>query len=339
MNHRILTALLSGAILSAVPIRVRAQLPAGVTERDIIVPGPVPLPGTLTIPAGRGPFPGVILVHGSGAGDRDETMPPPSAPSKPFHDLAWGLAQQGIVVLRYDKRARVQPSWYAGKNFTVYDEAIQDALSALTLLRQQPEVDAKHTFQLGHSLGAMLAPRIGKADGNAAGLIIMAGATRVTLIDQMIRQVNDQFAGARPVTPEDSAKLRAQRTQIDAIFGKAKGLKPSDTTDNSPLLGLGGTGTRYWLDLAAYDPAATMRDLRVPALVLQGMRDYQVAPDQLDDWLKVVGARPDITVKRYPSLNHLFMVGTGILGPADYNALGHVDVQVITDIATWIKAH
>src|SRR5206468_3319025 len=116
-------------------------------------------------------FPGVVLVHGSGAGDRDETMAPPSAPSKPFRDLAWGLAQQGIVVLRYDKRARVQPAWYAGKNFTVYDEAIDDALSALTLLRQQPEVDGRHTYQLGHSLGAMLAPRIGKADGKVAGII------------------------------------------------------------------------------------------------------------------------------------------------------------------------
>ncbi len=137
-----------------------------------------------------------MLVHGSGAGDRDETMPPPSAPSKPFRDLAWGLAEHGIVVLRYDKRARVQPAWYAGKNFTVYDEAVQDALSALVLLRQQPEVDPKHTFQLGHSLGAMLAPRIGAADGKVAGLIIMAGATRVTLIDQMIRQVNEQFAAA-----------------------------------------------------------------------------------------------------------------------------------------------
>jgi fermentation-respiration switch protein FrsA (DUF1100 family) len=338
MKHRLVASVIS-AVVSPWALSAQAP-PAGVIERNITVPGPVPLPGMLTLPAGRGPFPGVVLVHGSGAGDRDETMPPPSAPSKPFQDLAWGLAQRGIVVLRYDKRARVQPQWYAGKNFTVYDEAIQDALSALTLLREQPEVDAKHTFQLGHSLGAMLAPRIGKADGKVAGIIIMAGATRVQLIDQMIRQVNEQFAGARPATPEDSAKLHSQRTQIDAIFGKVKGLKAADTADNAPLLGLGGTGTRYWLDLAAYDPATTMRDLHVPALVLQGMRDYQVAPDQLDGWLAEVGVRPDITVKRYPLLNHLFMTGTGGKpGPADYAALGHVESQVIIDIAAWIKAH
>ncbi len=328
------------ALALAIPYSASAQtLPAGVTERALVVPGPVPLPGTLTIPAGKGPFPGVILVHGSGAGDRDETMPPPSAPSKPFQDLAWGLAQHGIVVLRYDKRAKVQGAWYMGRNFTVFDESTQDALSALAVLRTQPEVDARRTFQVGHSLGAMLAPRIGKADGKVAGLIIMAGATRVSLIDQMIRQVNEQFLAARPATADDSARLAATRTQIDAIFGRAKALKAADSSDNAPLPGLGGTGTRYWLDLGTYDPAVTMRDLAMPALVLQGMRDYQVTPDQLDDWLKIVGARKDITVKRYPSLNHLFMFGTGTPSAADYLTLGHVDQQVILDIAGWIKAH
>ncbi len=335
MSHRVLTALIAAVFTSSIPTSLRAQaLPAGVTERGITVPGPVPLPGTLTLPDGEGPFPGVILVHGSGAGDRDETMPPPLAPNKPFQDLAWGLAQRGIVVLRYDKRAKVQGTWYIGKNFTVYDESIQDALSALTLLRQQPQVDIRHTFQLGHSLGGMLAPRIGKADGKVAGIIIMAGATRVQLIDQMDRQgaYFQSLAGA------DSDKVKAQRAAAAPIFAKVRGLKPADTSDNTPIPGMGGTGTRYWLDLAAFDPALTMRDLHVPVLVLQGMRDFQVAPDQVDDWLKVVGPRPDITVNRYPSLNHLFMTGTGTPSPADYATRGHVDQQVIADIAAWVKA-
>lgn len=340
MRNRIVSAALTAAaILVSVAPRVGAQaMPAGVTERSITVPGPVPLPGTLTLPAGKGPFPGVILVHGSGAGDRDETMPPPSAPSKPFQDLAWGLAQQGIVVLRYDKRFRVKlPE--ASSNFTVREEVIDDALSALVLLRQQPEVDVRRTFQLGHSLGGMLAPRIGKADGKVAGLIIIAGATRVSLIDQITRQYNDQFAAARPANAADSAKLSEMRTQLDAIFSRPRTLKPADSADNTPLPGLGGTGTRYWLDLGGYDPAATMRDLPLPALVLQGMRDYQVLPDQLDDWLRVVGPRTNITVKRYPSLNHLFMSGTGTPSPADYNTLGHVDPQVIADIVAWVRQH
>ncbi len=324
------------AVALAIPYDAWAQtLPAGVTERSITVPGPVPLPGTLTIPAGKGPFPGVILVHGSGAGDRDETMPPPSAPSKPFQDLAWGLAQQGVVVLRYDKRAKVQGAWYMGRNFTVFDESTQDALSALAVLRTQPEVDARRTFQVGHSLGAMLAPRIGKADGKVAGLIIMAGATRVSLIDQMDRQ----GAYAQSIAGADSAPVKAQRAAAAPLFARVRGLKAADSSDNAPVPGLGGTGTRYWLDLNGYDPAITMRDLHIPALVLQGMRDFQVPPEQLDDWLKGVGPRTDITVKRYPSLNHLFIAGSGTPSPAEYLTFGHVDPQVMLDIAGWIKAH
>ena len=125
------TAARLGSVQSASTEAARVPLPAGVVERAITVPGPVPLPGTLTLPKGKGPFRGVVLVHGSGAGDRDETL----VGNKPFRDIAWGLAEHGIVVLRYDKRARVSPGWFVNRGFTVFDETIQDALSALGLLR------------------------------------------------------------------------------------------------------------------------------------------------------------------------------------------------------------
>ena len=73
-------------------------------EKDVVVgTGEWQLPGTLTLPKGNGPFAAVVLVHGSGPNDRDETI----GPNKPFKDLAWGLASQGIAVLRYDKRTKV----------------------------------------------------------------------------------------------------------------------------------------------------------------------------------------------------------------------------------------
>ena len=110
------------------------------------------LPATLTLPAGKGPFPAVVLVHGSGPNDRDETQ----GPNKPFQDLAWGLGSQGIAVLRYDKRTLV----YRGKlgalpNITVKEETVDDALAAVALLRQTPGIDPKRIFVLGHSLGGI----------------------------------------------------------------------------------------------------------------------------------------------------------------------------------------
>ena len=313
----------------------RAQgLPAGVTERAITVPGPVPLPGTLTVPSGSGPFPALIIVHGSGGGDRDLTMgaAPPLSEIKPYRDLAWGLAQRGILVLRYDKRTRVQPMWYANKAFTVWEETVEDAASALALLRQQPEAAAGRTFMIGHSLGGMLAPRIARADGKLTGVILLAGATRA----QVVEQVERQLAYIQSVSGPDSGAVKAQRAQLAPLLERIKALTPADSASTQILL---GAPASYYLDLARYDAALAMREVSSPLLVLQGMRDYQVTPDQLDDWLKTLGERSDLTVKRYEKLNHLFLAGEGPPSPADYSRPGHVELQVISDIADWIGKH
>ena len=308
------------------------ELPAGLSERPIIVPGPVPLPGTLTLPAGKGPFPALIIVHGSGGGDRDLTMgaAPPLSQIKPYRDLAWGLAVQGVAVLRYDKRSRVAPMWFANKTFTVRDESVEDAVSALALLRQQPEVDSGHTYMIGHSLGGMLAPRIAAADGKLAGVILMAGATRA----QVVEQVERQLAYIQSVSGPDSGAIKAQRAQLAPLLEKIRAITPADSSSTQILL---GAPASYYLDLARYDPALTMREFRGPLLVLQGLRDYQVTPDQLDDWLKTLGERKGLTVLRYEKLNHLFLPGEGPPSPADYRVAGHVEPKVIADIAKWVR--
>ncbi|HRP07471.1 MAG TPA: hypothetical protein PLL69_03195, partial [Gemmatimonadales bacterium] len=108
-----------------------------VRDLEVTIPGPVELPGVLTLPDGVGPFPAVVIVHGSGPVDRDLTI----GPNKPYRDIARGLAERGIAVLRYDKRSRVAPGWFGGRTFTVRDEVIEDAVAALELLRGRDEVD------------------------------------------------------------------------------------------------------------------------------------------------------------------------------------------------------
>ena len=147
------------------------------TETAILVQsGEWLLPGNLTIPTGTGPFPAVVLVHGSGPNDQDETI----GPNKPFKDLAWGLASQGIVVLRYEKRTKQYPEKVNMmlQNFTVHDETIDDAIAAIDGLMTIPAVNQSHIYLLGHSLGGMLAPQIASQDHRIAGLIILAGNTR-----------------------------------------------------------------------------------------------------------------------------------------------------------------
>ncbi len=129
------------------------------TERSVeLGKGRWVLPGTLTVPVGEGPFPAVVLVHGSGPHDRDETI----GPNKPFRDLSIGLASNGIAVLRYEKRTKHYPQEVAAEmeHFTLREEVVDDAVEAIAYLKQVDKIDPDRVFVLGHSLGASSASRI-----------------------------------------------------------------------------------------------------------------------------------------------------------------------------------
>jgi uncharacterized protein len=282
------------------------------------------LPGTLTLPEGQGPFPAVVLVHGSGQHDRDETL----GPLKPFRDLAWGLASRGIAVLRYEKRTKVYSQQFlALQHPTVREEVTDDALAAVALLRATPAIDPRRIFVLGHSLGGMLAPRIGEADPQIAGLIIMAGLTR-PLEDTILDQFTYLFSLSGSISEDQQRQLDALRAQIAHIKGPAL----SSDTPSDHLLGVAAS---YWLDLRGYSPPETARGLRMPVLVLQAERDYQVTMDDYRGWKQALGERPDVTFKLYPGLVHTFMPGEG--KPEDYSVPGHVVPEVVDDIAGWIE--
>jgi uncharacterized protein len=287
-------------------------------ERPVTIgEGEWKLPGTLTVPKGAGPFPAVVLVHGSGPNDRDETV----GGVRMFKDLAEGLASRGIVVLRYEKRTKVYgPRVGALKNFTVADETVDDAAKAAALLRTQKEVDPAKVYVLGHSLGGYVAPRIADEDGKLAGLIIMAANVR-PVEDLVIEQL--QWMGAQ----------QSAIDQAKAVQAKVKKLEPGD--EDSPAV-MGAPPT-YWLDLKGYNPAEKAKTLGLPMLILQGERDYQVTMTDFGLWKAALGNTKGVTLKSYPSLNHLFVAGEGKSLPAEYNKPGHVDAAVVDEIATFVK--
>lgn len=285
------------------------------------------LPATLTIPAGPGgPFPAVVLVHGSGPNDRDETI----GPNKPFRDLAWGFASKGVAVLRYEKRTKQHgPKLASIRNFTVKDEVLDDALAAVELLRKTEGIDSNRIFVLGHSLGGMLVPRIGRLDPRLAGLIALAGATR-PLEDVIPEQLAYIFSLDSSVTPEEQKQLDQAKEQA----AKVKALKPEDANSATVLF---AAPVLYWLDLRGYNPPETAKELKQPLLILQGERDYQVTMEDFKRWKTALANKTNVTFKSYPSLNHLFIAGTGRSTPSEYEQAGHVDEHVIEDIAAWIK--
>jgi dienelactone hydrolase len=292
--------------------------PDAFTERAVTVgEGEWKLPGTLTIPNGSGPFPGVVLVHGSGPNDRDETV----GGTKVFKDLAEGLASRGIAVLRYEKRTKLYgPKVASMKTFTLHDETVEDALKAVALMRTQQGVDPKRVFVLGHSLGGYAAPRIGQEDAQIAGLILMAGNAR-HLEDLVVDQVQSLGGAGKAL---DNAK---------AIQAKVKSLEPGDEASPAVL----GAPATYWLDLKDYDPVADAAKLGMPMLILQGERDYQVGMKDFEMWKAGVGKSKGVVMKSYPALNHLFVTGEGKSTSAEYAKPGHVAAEVVEDIAAFVK--
>ncbi len=302
--------------------------PGSFHERETIVgKGEWAVHGTLTIPNGKGPFPAVALVHGSGSYDRDYSI----GPNKLFRDIAWGLGSRGIAVLRYNKRPFEHAAQFARLTaYTVSEETIDDALLAAALLREQPEVDTHKVYILGHSLGATLGPRIGKADPSLAGLILAAGLAR-PLLDVIEPQILHNFEVAGDVTPAQENALKKIREQV------ARAKDPNLTRDapakDLPL----GVPASYWLDLRDYHPAEIAREVKIPMLLLQGDRDYQVTLDDVALWKKALAERQDVRFQVYPKLNHLFMEGEGPSSDAEYARPGHVQATVIEDIAAYIK--
>lgn len=286
------------------------------------------LPGTLTVPKGDGPFPALVLVHGSGPNDRDETL----GPNKPFRDLAWGLASNGVAVLRYDKRTKVYAARMSAKadSITVKEEVIDDALAAVELLRRTDGIDPKRVFVLGHSLGGMIAPRIGKADEKIAGLIVLAGPAR-PLEDVLLEQLTYLASIQGPTTADTRKEIEKIKQQVASV--KSPKLSAKTPASSLPL----GVPASYWLDLRGYKPAEDAKSLKQPMLILQGGRDYQVTEADLKLWQDALSSRKDVICKLYLDLNHLFATGKGKAVPDEYMKPGHVSEAVVTDIAGWVK--
>ncbi|MGE4070838.1 MAG: alpha/beta fold hydrolase [Lysobacterales bacterium] len=298
------------------------------TERAVTVSsGDIKLPGLLTLPKGEPPIAGVVLVHGSGAHDRDETI----GPNKPFRDLAHGLAEQRIAVLRYDKRSQVDPGSFAGKSFTVREEVVDDAAAALALLAAQAELADRPVYVLGHSLGAMLAPRIA-ATQPVAGMILLAAPARglTEIIPQQMNYIAQLDGSVSAEEAAGIAQMQATLDQIDALTAADR---------DEPAL-LMGAPAAYWLDLQDYQAIDAARELKLPILLLQGERDYQVTMD--DDyrrWTHAFKADPLFRSQSFAGLSHLFMPAGPVPGPADYEQAGHVDAAVVKAIAEWVQQH
>ncbi len=287
----------------------------------VIGQAPWKLGGTLTLPNGPGPFPAVVLVSGSGYTDRDST----GLASKAFRDLAWGLASQGMAVLRYDKRTLTHALAFARQpDFTLDVELVDDALAAVALLRQNPRIDSARVFVLGSSLGGLAAPRIALRDPAIAGLI-MYSAPAGTVRERYLRDLQQRIRDGSRV-----AASAAEGRWLDLMRAYAAALAGSEGAPPHINVRPG-----YPLERTGYRPEVAARDVRRPFLIIHGAMDEAMSREEIAGWVTSLRRRDDVVFRLYANHDHGLFDWRDLSGP-DLRPAGHVSEEVVDDIARWI---
>lgn len=317
----------------------------------------VRLAGTLTLPRGRGPFPAVFLITGSGAQNRNEEL----MGHRPFLVLADYLTRRGIAVLRADDRG-VGGSTGRVSDATTAD-LCGDALAAVAYLKSRREVDPKRIGLIGHSEGGVIAPMAAVKSRDVAFIVLLAGtglpgeeivesqSRAMALAAGVPQQTADaamatnhrlfEILRSEPDPVKAEAKLRealaAAYDQLPDAQKKAAGDR--ETTVRAGMASLMSPWFRYFL---TYDPRPALRSVKCPVLAINGSKDLQVLPKlnlpEIEKALKAGGNR-DYTVKELPGLNHLFQTAkTGL--PAEYRQIEEtMSPTALAVVGDWIVRH
>jgi len=293
-----------------------------------------PLDGILSLPENLSKkVPAMVLIHGSGSSDKDETI----MANKPFRDVSEYLVSRGIAVLRYDKRTFVYGKQILKEadysKITVEQETIEDAILAAAILKNDARIDANKVYILGHSMGGMLAPRIDAEGGNFAGIIILAGSPR-NLTDIMLSQGEDLIGQLGKLLRIIAVK------QTAGIKKKFEAIPDMTVEQAQKTKSFGKTYAWYFKEMNEHPTSGYLSIIKKPVLILQGEKDFQITVEKdFNLYKQILADKPNVTFKLYPGLNHLFMksvYGTVKEYKKEYKIPSKVDTNVLSDMAQWI---
>ncbi len=310
------------------------DLPDGIAEKDIVINKGQEheLYGKLTYPADADyPIPAIVLVHGSGAHDMDESI---TAENKPFRDIAYALSQKGIAVFRYHKVTYAYPEDFDQAAITIDLETVNDAVAAKQALLDQAGMELSDIYVAGHSLGGMMAPRIAK-EGGYDGMILLAGSPR-SLVDIVYDQ--NYYMVSVSDLPQD--QWDATLAEVDRLYTEAKEILqlPHAEMEGKTALGLPAV---YLHSIATPSAAEYIQELDIPMLILQGSKDFQIYADRdFALYEEITRGLSDVTMIEYDGLNHLFMPSfMERPDQTEYMTPAKVDEKVLEDMAKWIEQH
>jgi fermentation-respiration switch protein FrsA (DUF1100 family) len=299
----------------------------------------VRLAATLTLPPGKGPFPGVVLITGSGPQDRDETL----LNHKPFLVLADHLSRQGIAVLRADDRGTAKSTGDFATATTA--DFATDTEASLAYLKTRPEVNQHKLGLIGHSEGGVIAPMVAARNRDVAFIVMLAG-TGVRGDEVLVEQsaAIQESMGAAPAEVEKNRtqerELLSLVTNDDAeIEKKMRELTAGKLSDAQIAAQLQLIRTPWFHYFLHYDPATSLTKVTCPALALNGEKDKQVIPSQnlpaIRKSLEAAG-NTHFEVVELPGLNHLFQTAnTG--SPTEYGQIEEtISPIALNKISSWI---
>ena len=301
----------------------------------------ITLGGTLTIPTGKGPFPAVVFITGSGPEDRDETV----FDHKPFLILADALTRRGIATLRLDDRG-VGKSGGGTSGDTTFVFA-KDVEAELEWLAQRPEIDKRAIGVIGHSEGGVIGP-IAATTSPRARFVVMLAGTGMTGEQILYAQTALMMrAGGAP-----EAAIKQERVDNEKLYKAMNAAKTdaeldaavqayidADPKQKTQRQGAKKTLSSPWLrTFLTLDPLPYLEKLKVPVLSIAGDKDMQVPKENSPLILAALqrGKNPDATVKLLPGLNHLFQhCKTG--APGEYHAIEETfSPEAVQLVGDWI---
>jgi pimeloyl-ACP methyl ester carboxylesterase len=299
------------------------------TERDVTVDADdVELGGVLAVPDGDGPFPGVVLVHGAGSHDPDGT----AGATKLLKDVAWGLASEGIAVLRYENRLLDHD--VPDENYTLDRIVVDDAVAAVDELAAAAKVADDSVFVAGHSQGGMCVPRIVVRYEEAAGIVVLDSLPDYSVDpDGEVEFMRYNMDPHGDLSEEQQAQLDAQREAFQRLADR-------DFEAEETILGRPGAYHESRLD---FDPAETVADLDVPAFVAGTERvdhDHQrplveMSREGFETW-QAVDAADGSRFEYYQDVGHYFREGPVPHTREGLYFGGNVAPYVVADVAAWV---
>ena len=210
---------------------------------------------------------------------------------------------------------------------TIDDEVTNDIINIVAYFKNDSQFSNYEIIILGHSLGAYLLPRIANKSNQISKIILLAGNSRP--LDKLIIE---QYEYLYKLTPTQELKDALQQVKEQTALLNSKIFNLNTTKENLPL----NLSANYWKSILDYKPIKEIQNVKIPILILQGERDYQVSMKDFELWKINLKNNKKASFISYPHLNHLFFSGEKPSDPKEYAIKGIVDKKVIEDISSFI---